>query len=89
VQARHEEAHHLLVCIAEEQAQAEHVIDHDPRGQQPRPLLCPPCLGKHVIDQITINKTGQDPNADPVRQPDTRDNCQTSLDFTHSVKLLE
>ena len=34
-----------------------------------------------------MDKTGQDPDANPVRQPDTRDNCQTSLGFTHSVKL--
>jgi hypothetical protein len=53
MQARHEEAHHLLVCIAEEQAKAEHVIDHDPRWQQPGPLLCPPCLGKHVIEPFS------------------------------------
>ena len=49
-QARHEEAHYLLICLAEEQAQAQHVIDHDPRRQQPGPSLCPPCLGKHIID---------------------------------------
>ena len=89
MQARHEEAHHLLICIAEEQAQAEHVIDHDPRRQQPRPLLYPPCLGKHVIQHVTVDKTGQDPDADPVRQPDTRENCQTILDLTHSAKLSE
>ena len=78
MQARHAEAHRLLICIAEEQAQAEHVIDHDPRRQQPRPLLYPPCLGKHVINQVTVDKTGQDPDADPVRQPDTRENCRPS-----------
>ena len=64
-----------------------HVIDHDPRRHQPGPLFCPPCTGKHVIHQVTIDKTGQDPNADPVRQPDTRDNCQASLGFAHSVKI--
>jgi hypothetical protein len=87
MQARHEQAHHLLVCITEEQAQAEHVIDHHTRRQQPGPLFRPAGRGKHVIDQVTVDKTGQDTNANPVRQPDTRDNWQTSLGFTHSVKL--
>ena len=55
-QARHEKAHHLFICIAEEQAQGQHVIDHDPRRQQPGPLFCPPGFGKHIIDQVTIDK---------------------------------
>ncbi len=61
MQARHEEARHLLICIAEEQAQAEHVIDHDPRRQQPGPLLYPPGFGQHIIDQVTIDKVCQNP----------------------------
>ena len=67
-QARHEKAHHLLVCIAEEQAQGQHVIDHDPRRQQPRPLLYPPRFGQHIINQVTIDKARQNPYANPVSQ---------------------
>ena len=67
-QARDEKAHHLLIYIAEEQAQGQHVIDHDPRRQQPGPLLYPPGFGKHIIDQVTIDKARQNPDANPVSQ---------------------
>ena len=70
-QARDKEAHHLFICIAEEQAQGQHVIDHDPRRQQPGPLLCPPGFGEHVIDQVTVDKARQDPYANPVSQTRT------------------
>ena len=58
---RHEKAHHLLICIAEEQAQGQHVIDYDPRRQQPGPLLYPPGFGQHIINQVTIDKARQNP----------------------------
>ena len=86
LQARHEEAHHLLVRVAEEQAQGEHVIDHDPRGQQTGPLFRPPRLREHFIDQVTVDKAGQDANANPVRQPETR---SSSPDIIHSVTISE
>ena len=70
-QARHEKAHHLLICIAEEQAQGQHVIDYDPRRQQPGPLLYPPGFGQHIIDQVTIDKARQNPYANPVSQTRT------------------
>ena len=41
--------------------------------QQPRPLLPPPGLRQHLIDQVPRHHPGQHPDTDPVRQPSARD----------------
>ena len=66
--ALHQLPHDLFVGIAVEKGEREHEIHHGPRGQQPFPLLPPPRLREHLIDQLTGDQPGQHAQRDPVRQ---------------------
>jgi hypothetical protein len=45
-------AHHLLVNLAEEQRQRDHVIDDQPRRKQALSFLFAARFQEHLIDQI-------------------------------------
>jgi hypothetical protein len=67
-----QQAGHLLIALAEEQAHRQHVIDHHPRREQPAAPLHPARLGDNPVYQLRRERHRQKPNRDPVRQPLTR-----------------
>ena len=66
--------HHLPVPAvpAPEQPQRQHEIHHQPRRQQPAPLLPRPGILHRGIHQLRRENPGQDTDRDPVRQPPVR-----------------
>ena len=66
--------HHLPVPAvpAPEQPQGQHEIHHQPRRQQPAPLLPRPGRVHRGVHQLRSENPGQDTNRDPVRQPAVR-----------------
>ena len=66
--------HHLPVPAvpAPEQPQRQHEVHHQPRRQQPAPLLPRPRHLNGLIDQLRRERPGQHPDRDPVRQPPVR-----------------
>ena len=66
--------HHLPVPAvpAPEQPQGQHEVHHQPRRQEPPPLL--PCPGRvhRGVHQLRGENPGQDTDRDPVRQPAIR-----------------
>src|SRR5680860_960118 len=68
-QPLHQVAHHLLVARLGEQRHRQHVIDDQPRRQQPRPLLLPARCGDHRIHQLRRKRARQQPKGHMVRQP--------------------
>jgi len=67
-QPLHEHPHHLLVRGRAVQRQAEHVVDDDPRRQQPLPPLAAPRLGHHPIHQLGREHARQHADRDVIRQ---------------------
>ena len=74
VQAVRQLGHHLPVPAvpAPEQPQGQHEIRHQPRRQQPAPLLPRPRHLDDLIDQLRRERPGQHTDRDPVRQPPVR-----------------
>ena len=74
IQAVGQLGHHLPVPAvpAPEQPQRQHEIHHQPRRQQPAPLLPDPRRVHGRIDRIRRESPGQHPDRDPVRQPPVR-----------------
>ena len=74
VQAVGQLGHHLPVPAvpAPEQPQGQHEIHHQPRRQQPSPLLPGPGRVHRRIHQLRRENPGQDTDRDPVRQPAVR-----------------
>ena len=66
--------HHLPVPAvpAAEQPQCQHEVHHQPRRQQPAPLLPRPGIRHHRVHQLRRENPGQHPDRDPVRQPAVR-----------------
>ena len=74
VQPVRELRHHLPVPAvpAPEQPQRQHEVHHQPRRQQPPPLLPRPGILHRRIHQLRRENPGQHPDRDPVRQPAVR-----------------
>ena len=66
--------HHLPVPAVPppEQPQRQHEIHHQPRRQQPSPLLPRPRRLHRLVHQLRRENPGQDTDRDPVRQPPIR-----------------
>ena len=66
--------HHLPVPAvpAAEQPQGQHEVHHQPRRQQPAPLLPDPGRVHRRIHQLRRENPGQHTDRDPVRQPAVR-----------------
>ena len=66
--------HHLPVPAvpAPEQPQRQHEIHHQPRRQQPAPLLPRPGILHRGVHQLRRENPGQHTDRDPVRQPAVR-----------------
>lgn len=67
-QPLHQLAHHLLVGGIREQRHRERVVDDHPRRQTPLPLLLPPRLRHHPIQQIWRENARQHPDRDVIRE---------------------
>ena len=66
--------HHLPVSAvpAPEQPQGQDEVHHQPRRQQPAPLLPRPGRPDDLIHHVGRERPGQNPDRDPVRQPPVR-----------------
>jgi hypothetical protein len=67
-----QQTEHVLVGALGVQRHPNREVGHHPRRQRPVPLLSPPNLGDHLINQPRRERPGQHPHRHQIRQPTLR-----------------
>ena len=65
-------AQHVLIGALGVQRHPDREVRHHPGRQRPIPLLGPPEVGDHLIDQVRREHLGQHPHRHQIRQPTIR-----------------